>query len=291
MALDISYSGELPVSGPVVNNCHMSILSYEKQCVELESETARFAAAVCGPDITAPVPTCPEWTLAQLAAHVRRGVCWAATMVERRTATPVRPTEVEADLPASSGDRAAALRDGAARLVAAVRDSGPGAPVWSWADERTARFWLGRMLHETLVHRVDADLALGHDPVGVEVSPGLAADCVADMLMIARNLSARSSHAFAGLRGTGEALLFQVTDDELEENGTWLVRRVPSGVEWASGTGPADVTVRGPARDLMLVLTRRMPAGLQLQVEGHSALLAHWLDNSKLIAMGGNGAA
>jgi uncharacterized protein (TIGR03083 family) len=269
----------------------MSRLSYQKQCIELESETARFAAALCGPDISAPVPTCPDWTLVQLAAHVHRGVCWAATMVERRTATPVRPTEVEADLPASPRDRATALRDGAARLVAAVRDYGPDAPTWSWADEPTAGFWLGRMLHETLVHRVDAEFALGRDLADVEVPPGLAADCVADMLMITRNLSASSRHAFAGLRGTGQALLFQATDEELGENGAWLARRAPSGVEWTWGTGPADVTVRGTARDLMLVLTRRMPAGHQLEVEGDSGLLTHWLDNSKLTALGGSGAA
>lgn len=265
----------------------MSRLTYQKQCVELESEAARFAAAVCGPDRGTPVPTCPDWTVAELTAHVHRGVCWAATMVERRTAAPVRPTEVEADLPASPGDRAAALRDGAARLVAAVRDCGPGAPVWSWADERTAGFWLGRMLHETLVHRVDAELALGHDPAAVEVQPGLAADSVADMLMIAQNLSAQSQRGFAGLRGTGQALLFQATDEGLGENGTWLARRAPSGVEWTWGTGPADVTVRGPARDLMLVLTRRVPAGNQLEIEGDSALLTHWLENSKLTALGG----
>lgn len=269
----------------------MSRLTCQKQCVELESEAARFAAAVCGADRGAPVPTCPDWTVAELTAHVHRGVCWAATLVERRAATPVRPTEVLADLPASPGERAAALRDGAARLVAAVRDRGPDAAVWSWADERTAGFWLGRTLHETLVHRVDAELALGHDLAGLEVRPALAADGVADMLMIAKNLSAQSQRAFAGLRGAGQALLFQATDEGLGENGTWLARRAPSGVEWTWGAGPADVTVRGRARDLMLVLTRRAPAANLLEIEGDRALLTHWLENSQLTAMGGKSAA
>lgn len=260
----------------------MTRLAYDRQYAELEAQTAAFADVVHGADLAVQVPTCPDWTLAQLVTHVDRGIRWAATMVERRTTTPVRPTEVEVDLPSDPDGRSAALRADAARLVAAVRDCGPQAPIWSWADDRTAGFWLGRMLHETLVHRVDAQLAQGHDPAGVEAPTDLAADCVADMLIVAQNLSARSLHAFAGLPGTGQTLQFRATDSGLGPSGTWLVRRAPSGVEWRWGTGPADVTVLGTALDLMLVLTRRAPVDHQLQVEGDSALLTHWLDNSRL---------
>jgi uncharacterized protein (TIGR03083 family) len=259
----------------------MSRLTYERQCAELESETAKFAGAVRETDLGAPVPTCPDWTLAQLTTHVHRGIRWSATMVACRTTTPLRPTEVDADLPTDPDERTAALLAAAARLVAAIHDAGPHAHIWSWADEHTAGFWLGRMLHETLVHRIDAQLALGHNPADIEVPPDLAADCVADMLMVTETLSARSGHAFAGLAGTGQTLLFQATDDEMGAAGTWLARRAPSGVDWTWGAGPADVTVRGSARDLMLVLTRRMPTDHQLTVDGDAALLAHWLDNSK----------
>jgi hypothetical protein len=41
-------------------------------------------------------------------------------MVERRTTTPVRPTDVDADLPADPDERTSALQAAAARLVAAA---------------------------------------------------------------------------------------------------------------------------------------------------------------------------
>jgi len=254
----------------------MPRLDYQRQCAELESEAANFAAAVHDADPAAAVPTCPEWTLDQLTAHTCRGIRWAATMIERRTTTPIRPVEIDADLPADPDERTTAIRADAARLVAAIHDSGPDTEIWSWADDRTAGFWLGRMLHETLVHRIDAELATGHDPAGIAVAPDLAADGVADMMMVARNLSARAQRAFAGLTGTGQTLLFQATDTDT----TWLARRTPSGVEWTWDAGPADVTVRGTARDLMLVLTRRTPADDRLAVDGDAGLLGHWLANS-----------
>lgn len=249
----------------------MSRLTFQRQCEELESEAANFAAAVHGADPGTPVPTCPEWTLGHLSTHVCRGIRWAATMIERRTTTPIRPIDISADQPAP------AFRADAARLAAAARDAGPDTKIWSWADDQTAGFWLGRMLHETLVHRIDAQLATGLGTNAIDVTPDLAADSVADMMMVARNLSAQAQRAFAGLVGTGQTLLFQATDTD----GNWLVRRSPSGVEWTWDVGPADVTVRGTARDLMLVLTRRAPADHRLTVDGDRTLLEHWLANSR----------
>jgi hypothetical protein len=49
---------------------------------------------------------------------------------------------------------------GAARLAATVQQAGPDARVWTWADDQTAGFWLRRMVHETVIHRADAALAL-----------------------------------------------------------------------------------------------------------------------------------
>jgi hypothetical protein len=97
----------------------MARLSYQRQYGALESETAEFAAAVRDTDPDAPEPTCPDWTLAQPATHLYRGTSWAATMVERRTTTPARPTDVDADLPADPDERTSALL-AAARLVAAA---------------------------------------------------------------------------------------------------------------------------------------------------------------------------
>ena len=68
---------------------------------------------------------------------------------------------------------------------------------------------------------------------------------------------------------------------ELGAAGEWLVRRTPSAVAWEHRHGEADVAVRGPALDLLLVLNRRAtPGDTALEVAGDERLLAHWLEHS-----------
>jgi hypothetical protein len=67
--------------------------------------------------------------------------------------------------------------------------------------------------------------------------------------------------------------------------GAWLVERRPDGAAWRPGTGPADVTVTGPAGTLLLVLTRRLPLGeAGVVVDGDTGFARHWLDNSAHVA-------
>jgi hypothetical protein len=61
------------------------------------------------------------------------------------------------------------------------------------------------------------------------------------------------------LRGDGQTLHFHATDPGLSGTGEWLVTRAPSGVNVARGHGQADITVRGPAASLLLILTRGLP--------------------------------
>jgi hypothetical protein len=49
---------------------------------------------------------------------------------------------------------------GAWMLGDAVPVAGPKQPVWTWQKDRWAGFWLRRMLHDEVVHRFDAELAL-----------------------------------------------------------------------------------------------------------------------------------
>jgi uncharacterized protein (TIGR03083 family) len=257
-------------------------LPFERYHAELRAETARFAAAVAAADPALPVPTCPGWTLAQLAAHVGHGMRWPAVIVERRATGPV-PNEQADDLEVPDGAeaRSAWLAAGARRLSDAVRRLGPETGVWSWADDRTAGFWLRRVTHDTLVHRLDAELAVGRDP---RVAADLAADGVADLLDMFTVLPRVDDFPeLDALRGDGEALHFHATDQGLGAAGEWLARRSPAGVAWEQRHGPADVTVRGPAAELLLLLTRRAALGDRpgVEVAGDRRLLAHWLDHSR----------
>lgn len=260
----------------------MPQLGYERYDTELQAETAKFAAAVHDADPTHPVPTCPAWTLAQLTAHVGFGQRWAAVIVERRAAAPVPHDQVDdLQVPADAEERSRWLLDGARRLADAVRQAGPRTSVWSWADDKTVGFWLRRITHDTLVHRLDAELAVGRE---VALAPELAADSVSDLLDMFSVLPRVDDFpALAQLRGSGQTLHFHATDKGLGSNGEWLARRTPSGVAWEHRHGRSGVTLRGPALDLLLVLSRRAAvSSARVEVTGDAQLLAHWLEHSRL---------
>jgi predicted lipid carrier protein YhbT len=83
------------------------------------------------------------------------------------------------------------------------------------------------------------------------------------------------------MRGTGQTLHFHATDatDATDATGEWLARREPDQVVLEHTHANADVAVRGPAVDLLLVITRRRPldAADALEVHGDRALLDHWI--------------
>ncbi|MGH3979312.1 MAG: maleylpyruvate isomerase N-terminal domain-containing protein [Pseudonocardiaceae bacterium] len=58
----------------------------------LETEGAAFAAVVRDADLEQRVPTCPEWTVAQLAGHVGGAHRWVAEIVRRRAPTSTCPS-------------------------------------------------------------------------------------------------------------------------------------------------------------------------------------------------------
>ncbi|KWX04476.1 hypothetical protein TH66_07880 [Carbonactinospora thermoautotrophica] len=254
-------------------------LGYDRYYTELEAEAVRFAEAVHDADLARQVPTCPEWTLAQLVAHVGQAHRWATAIVVRRSPEPLALEDVD-DLrvPEDAAERAEWLRAGAARLVEAVREAGPETPVWTFTDEHYAGFWVRRMLYETLVHRADAELTVGR---AVTLDPELAADGISEGLGLLTSSAAAANPAVAGLRGDGQTLHFHATDEGLGEAGEWVVRRTPSGVVWEHGHVKADVAVRARAADLLLVLQRRIPPSApRIEVLGDEELFHHWLDHT-----------
>jgi uncharacterized protein (TIGR03083 family) len=260
----------------------MPQLDYDRYDTELQAETRKLAQAVRDADPAQRVPTCPVWTLAQLTAHVGFGHRWAAVIVERRATTPV-PHDQADDLqvPEGAEERFRWLLVGARRLGDAVREAGPQTGVWSWADKKTAGFWLRRITHDTLVHRLDAELAVGRE---VSLAPDLAAKSVSDLLEMFSILPRIDDFpALAELRGSGQLLHFHATDPGLGDAGEWLAHRTPSGVEWQHGHARADAALRGRALDLLLVLSRRAALdGSPVEASGDPQLLAHWLEHSRL---------
>lgn len=236
----------------------------------LHTVTTDLAEAVAGADPEAKVPTCPEWPLRVLVGHVGQAQRWAAETA-RGKQTP-SPDPFEAD---PGADWTAWLRDGAAELTEAVLAAGDR-QVWTFFGPGPATFWLRRMLHDAVVHHADAAFVTG---ATFEVAPDLATEAITEWLDVLSNpLTPTIRPKFAELNGTGQTLAFHPTDGP-----AWLVTRTPDGPRVRPGNqaqpdtpnGP-NVTLSGPVADLLLVLTRRLPAD-HVTVTGDRAVIDHWL--------------
>jgi uncharacterized protein (TIGR03083 family) len=139
----------------------------------------RFATAVAGCDLRAPVPSCPGWTAYDLTVHLGNVHAWAATIVETGNAAVEQNDE-------PSSRRHTAVSEWylgkAGDLFAVLRSARPDAPCWTFGiGQFTASFWPRRQLHETTIHLVDLDLAAGRPS---EVSTELSVDGIAEALSV-----------------------------------------------------------------------------------------------------------
>ncbi|MCX5195109.1 maleylpyruvate isomerase family mycothiol-dependent enzyme [Streptomyces sp. NBC_00249] len=256
----------------------------------LETEAAAFDKAVRraadGGREAPVVPSCPGWSVTDLAGHLGSIQRFLTHILRERLTTPPDPTDPTLyDLPADPAVRAAWPRpdhtpttgpvppelldwsaEAARGLVRALRELGPDVPVWTWSEQRSSGFWARMQAIEQAVHRWDAE-AVTADPAPFD--PALATDAVAQTFEVMA--PARRGWAQAP-PGAGERYRFRRTDGP----GSWTVefsgdevRPVPGG------DGPVGVEAAGSASDLMLFLWQRIPA-TRLQVTGDPALLTRW---------------
>lgn len=248
--------------------CHR--LNYETYVEAVGAETRRLAGMVEGADLTVTVPTCPEWNLEELLRHLAEAHRWFATLVEQRS---TRMLEVEVPAPESGAAYPAWLVEGAEMMESAFRGADPETPVWSWSGDDHAWFWPRRALHETAVHRVDAELALGKRTLS---EYWYGADAIDEFFGIIPAVQEHNGVA-AGQERPG-VLALSATDSDVH----WHIALGPDGftTRHAAVDEPADSVLAGPAGELALVLNRR----LSLE-NGHSRVLTgdrqpweRWLD-------------
>jgi uncharacterized protein (TIGR03083 family) len=257
----------------------MPQLTADRYVDEIEATTAGLADVLADHDQSLPIPTCPEWTLRQLATHVGRAHRWAAEITRTRSDRPIPFREVpDGRLPEDRAAQCAWLNAGAARIVGAAREAG-GALVWSFTGPVPAGYWIRRMAHETLVHRADAQLAAGAEPEPV-IEAEIAADAIDEWLMLATG-GLGDSHERAKALTAGAALHVHATDDGLGDRGEWMIRRDAAGLTVEPGHDKGDAAVTGPAASLLLVLMRRRPVSdPAVTVHGDSAVVDGWLAGS-----------
>ncbi|PRX98897.1 maleylpyruvate isomerase family mycothiol-dependent enzyme [Allonocardiopsis opalescens] len=258
----------------------MTAVTLDRFCAETTAQTRELVELLGGADLSAPVPTCPGWSLADLLRHIGGNLRTVGTAV--RTGRPVDDpaTQVaELDGPSGTGLGALApwLTEAADAFAAAVRAAEPAATATVWGFGDRVDGWARRAAHDIAVHRADAALAIGAD---YALAPELAADAVDELLDMA------AAGMFPGLERLaehGSALHLHATDTVPELRAEWLLEFGAEGFGWRRAHQRADTAVRGPLTELLLVLYRRRPATTdRVEVIGSAPLLDAWLQRVSL---------
>ncbi|WP_377322978.1 maleylpyruvate isomerase family mycothiol-dependent enzyme [Pimelobacter simplex] len=226
----------------------------------IRTESARFAdvLATCPPD--ARVPSCPDWTAADLLAHLG-GVqeFWTGVIAGR----PAAPTEDDAESPAplaSYADELARFRENHAAFVATLEAADPAEPAWSWSgdDDQNVAFTFRRQAHESLIHRLDAELVAG------QVTP-LPAELATDGIHEALDV------IYGGLPAWGR---FTPSEHYVEYRTTDTATSVWTQVGTFAGTSPEGKVYDGEPDQHVVADPGTAPA---LLVTGTASDLDAWL--------------
>jgi uncharacterized protein (TIGR03083 family) len=243
------------------------------------AEITRMAEAVRGADPETRVPTCPDWSVAELVEHTGTVHRWATQMVRDRAPKRLDPRTLDLALPDDAVGYADWLSAGAEPLASVFGAADPDAPMWAWGADQHARFWFRRMLHETTVHRADVEIATGRRP---QITPEVAADAVDELLDNLRTASYFRPRV-EELRGGGETIALRARDS----GNAWVIRLAADGYHWeraGSGNtlaGTVAVTARVEALTLLLY-SRAALHDDGYDVVGDEKVLARWLECSAL---------
>ncbi|TPQ19836.1 maleylpyruvate isomerase family mycothiol-dependent enzyme [Streptomyces sporangiiformans] len=264
----------------------MTQLGHERYCDEIVAQTDLLRQHLTGADLAVTVPTCPEWTLRELAEHVGRAHRWVEHIVRTRATEEVPESKAfgfEGPKDTDPGVLAALdawLAEGATQVAGTLRAAGPDAGAWTWAWERTAGFWARRMTLETVIHRADVAIAAR---TRYEVAPDLAADAIDEWLQIVRFVQEAmpQDSDVQELRGSGRSIHLHATDADPGLNAEWLIELDDKGLDWRRGHEKATVALRGPLTEVLLGFYRRLPLdGGQLEIRGERELLEFWLERA-----------
>jgi uncharacterized protein (TIGR03083 family) len=242
------------------------LLPYERHVEGLRAAVDALTAAASTSWLGAAVPTCPDWTLLDLVAHLGMVEEWAAAAL-RGDHEGMADVELVAEEGRAAGEPLRWLTERTAALLATLEsvDDDVQALVFLKEAPPPRRFWARRQCHEATVHALDA-LAARHGRLPTAADAWFGADLAldgVDELLVGFWQRGRS-----GPRSDTPVRVLVRPDDA--ERG-WLLevgpertvtRRVPT-----TAAGAGDAVVSGSAVDLYLALWNRGgtvddPAGL-----------------------------
>ncbi|GAB91116.1 maleylpyruvate isomerase family mycothiol-dependent enzyme [Gordonia rhizosphera] len=215
-----------------------------------------------------PVPTCPDWTVHDLLAHVGAVHRWAVDKV-----LGTRLYRGYDGIPApEGGDVIGWYVEGRDALVETLTGRDPDEPARTFVGPGTVGFWYRRQAGELAVHRWDLESAL-RPGAQRPIDAALAADGIDEWLeLFAPRFIERGPGVPAEL--VGRTLHLHGTDLPGSE---WFLELTPTGFDHRREHAKADVAVRGSVSDLCLLLWHRR-SHKDLDVVGDDALVLPMLD-------------
>ncbi len=200
--------------------------------------------------LDAAVPTCPGWTVRDLLVHTgvihrRKHQVIEDGLTDRETAVSV-PEEGLIEW----------FEQGAELMLTAFRARTASDSTWTWhKPDQTVGFWYRRMAHETLIHRVDAELSHGE---ASEVDEAIANDGIDEAFNV-----------FIGGYPEWAALA----------KGNQVIRLSSPTTSWRLRTGNFSGTTRSGKilQDVATVLLESEEEPANCEISGTAAALNLWL--------------
>lgn len=212
--------------------------------VQLSRDGRALSAAARAGDLTAPVPACPGWTVADAVGHTAEVYQHKLAVLEGLRQE--RPTGWQQEPP--GGDVVQWYDDSLAALVAALRAHPADARVWSWYDpDPTVAFWARRMMQETVIHRADVELASGP---AHHVDAAVANDGIDEVL---ERFLCFDVEAYREVAGSGQTVAVQTADE------AWHVTLGSDRATLRRGHEEAAATVAGTPSHVLYWLWGRVP--------------------------------
>ena len=208
----------------------------------VEQGIQRFATRLEQSDLDARVPSCPGWTVFDLAEHIGGIHQWAAHAIVHRS-----PDGQPTSAPKSPAELVAWYRDSAGSLLNVLQETPEDAEVWHFGPRpRLVRFWQRRQAHEVTMHLHDLELALGQTE---PIEAILAADGIDEVRNVFFPRQVRLGRMPVLDRSL--AVVVAETGDRQVFSGDGTV---------AADEEAAEATVTAPAEVLLLALWHRIPA-------------------------------
>ncbi|MFF2080713.1 maleylpyruvate isomerase family mycothiol-dependent enzyme [Kitasatospora sp. NPDC058162] len=241
-------------------------------------EGTLLADAAARADLTAPVPTCPDWQLGDLLRHIGQVHRWAAAFPAKGLTAPPEDAARQAVIGPDPSDAALLdwFREGHAALVTVLSEAPADVECWSFLPAPSPlAFWARRQAHETAVHRFDADAAAGSP--GPTVDGALALDGIDELLRGFMLHGRPKVHS-------DQPRTIRIRPTDGPDSWHLTLSQEPLTVTTEERPEPADLTVTGPAAELYPLLWNRLTverAG-QVELSGDLDLFDHWRTTAAL---------